>query len=658
MRQWIDLFEASAVLEDPEFRKWFGTSKVTDTNGNPMLLYHGSRRKFVGGPKAHNARHHLGHKLFFASESPEAASGFAGADPKDPGEEHEWLGGHVTPLYMRVENPFHVHELTDLEGHNSLPDSAPTLHRELLDLIGPHAYHAAAEYGEWAGIENDKVLALLKQHGHDGFTTWEAGGVSWACFSDDQIRPLYAPKEELAEGMKLVAPLYHGTTISRALYIFHDGVLNEGSLTRDYEIALDFCEHAYERVTQYEDDPLTKLQFDFDQGWDFGKAVFAFDQTRLRQKLKTKPFVYNADEEYASAHHRRSEAEERAPDIRDIERYLLGVEVNREGFEQFAKLVAEHHPEYLGAVERMRKFVCDDVRPRAFRALTEWDDYEDEEDLELETHILDVGTKVYHGTGAPDFDGHPWPPYWVTDSKIVAEYFAKGHAYEDAKPTVYELKVTRSLNLAVLDRNAFDDIEDRYGVTFDGPEDGDDFIRVLRQLGFDGWYIGDNYPEGSDIMIAVPDAVTMVNRERLAESEGEIEISYDGSWIESDGTVHWCDHIGDYHHDQIVRAHFLDDEELHELEQEYLDTDMLDGFDDYISDAIADRAFDDGWVRVSQPGGQAIAVQAAKKMTRAQRNAVMLQINPNAESFSVEGHNGVYLHTRDKEEFLRALKRC
>jgi hypothetical protein len=86
--------------ETPEFKSWFGESKVVDDGGAPLVVYHGTNRSFdefapsKGSSKTGNPNAQLG---FFFTDSPVEASRYA----KDWGAE----GGNVVPAYLSIRRP-------------------------------------------------------------------------------------------------------------------------------------------------------------------------------------------------------------------------------------------------------------------------------------------------------------------------------------------------------------------------------------------------------------------------------------------------------------------------------------------------------------------------------------------------------------------------
>jgi hypothetical protein len=90
--------EASATTS-PAFRRWFGGSRLIDKNGQPQVVYHGTKTPghTVFTPReitrAGTGEALSGVGLYFSTEPREAAS-YAGEE------------GAVYPVYLRLENPF------------------------------------------------------------------------------------------------------------------------------------------------------------------------------------------------------------------------------------------------------------------------------------------------------------------------------------------------------------------------------------------------------------------------------------------------------------------------------------------------------------------------------------------------------------------------
>ena len=126
--------------ETPEFKAWFGDSKVVDAAGKPLVVYHGTTAledfsEFEGG--------------WFVS-SGEHASQYAG--PKE--------GGRVYPVYLNIQNP-----------------------------VDPNV---ASREAELAGVSDADYTAWVREK-YDGFILRKKGmeGVIYVPFSPTQIKSVF-----------------------------------------------------------------------------------------------------------------------------------------------------------------------------------------------------------------------------------------------------------------------------------------------------------------------------------------------------------------------------------------------------------------------------------------------------------------------------------
>lgn len=90
-------FEQEAV-ESPEFKAWFGDSRVVDAEGKPMVVYHGTGADFDAFDRTKGRRGNLGDGIYFTPDA-NVASTFAGRTTFDK------TGGNVMPVYVSLKNP-------------------------------------------------------------------------------------------------------------------------------------------------------------------------------------------------------------------------------------------------------------------------------------------------------------------------------------------------------------------------------------------------------------------------------------------------------------------------------------------------------------------------------------------------------------------------
>lgn len=143
------------------FWKWFGDSKVVDTDGRPLVVYHGSFRgnfdSFLGASKADGSLRVEGAVYFHSN--PEGASKWA-----DTGWGRGWHGS-VFPVYLKIINP------AVFKSYEVWIDFVSSIDPKIND-------GAINEVADWAGNP-----LSLEHKGYRG-----AFGTQYAVFSPTQIK--------------------------------------------------------------------------------------------------------------------------------------------------------------------------------------------------------------------------------------------------------------------------------------------------------------------------------------------------------------------------------------------------------------------------------------------------------------------------------------
>lgn len=151
--------EACARTETPEFKAWFGRSKVIDDNGDPLVLYHGTFDDFTQFERTGDIGFHLG------------TARTANDRLKQEGKKakNRRRSPQVMLLYAKIENPV---DLPDL-----ITWSAPGLAKELLAsgyiteeqarpvLAGTLSQEGAADP---AAVFHQHLVKSLEANGYDG----------------------------------------------------------------------------------------------------------------------------------------------------------------------------------------------------------------------------------------------------------------------------------------------------------------------------------------------------------------------------------------------------------------------------------------------------------------------------------------------------------
>jgi len=93
--------------DTPEFKQWFGDSKVVDENGRPMVVYHATAKDFMYfDPKklAKNTRHPTAKLGFFTAANPASTDEFITVPYGLRRGAYE-EGANIMPLYASIQNP-------------------------------------------------------------------------------------------------------------------------------------------------------------------------------------------------------------------------------------------------------------------------------------------------------------------------------------------------------------------------------------------------------------------------------------------------------------------------------------------------------------------------------------------------------------------------
>lgn len=141
--------------DSPEFRNWFGDSKVVDEGGKPLVVYHGTTRDFTAfNPGAKQVSGDVGNLGVFFTDSKKYASAYA-EDIQGRAKE----GGQVVPAYLSLKNP----KIESIEKMEDIESS--------WDKKRVAAYKAA-----------------LMRDGHDGIVFQSDGANEYVAFRPEQIK--------------------------------------------------------------------------------------------------------------------------------------------------------------------------------------------------------------------------------------------------------------------------------------------------------------------------------------------------------------------------------------------------------------------------------------------------------------------------------------
>lgn len=172
----------------PEFKKWFGDSKVVDENGNPQAMYHGTSFRIVPGDEEgtfSSLEDFTTFKpnekgLIFVSPNPQFASSYA---TNYPGVGYKYQeGSRVYKTYVRAENPFDYENPEHIR--KIFGDERLVMPRD--NYSGQPISRENVVNGDWSSIE--QLSDKIRKAGFDGLYVFEDNIKNLAVFSPDQIK--------------------------------------------------------------------------------------------------------------------------------------------------------------------------------------------------------------------------------------------------------------------------------------------------------------------------------------------------------------------------------------------------------------------------------------------------------------------------------------
>jgi len=176
------LNQASQQTQTPEFKRWFGDSKVVDENGEPLVVYHGTKGQFQEFSFEHTGKgvDQFGSGFYFTKDA-DAASMYA-SDAKGSYRDSVGSSGNVIPAFVAIRNPV---------GRNTLPMSKA----QILEIIkrapnlddGLWNWGDLSEAGGRARALKEAVFAY-SEYNDDFLSQWHA--IANDFFGDDYIKEL------------------------------------------------------------------------------------------------------------------------------------------------------------------------------------------------------------------------------------------------------------------------------------------------------------------------------------------------------------------------------------------------------------------------------------------------------------------------------------
>jgi len=143
--------------ETPEFKKWFGGSRVVDAVGNPLVVYHGTTANIRSAFSAKKSS--IKNAIFF-TDSTEAANNYAAGH----GAEYH-TGANVVPVFLRMGNPLVLD--FDGAGDNDLLYEVEAAQEEGYDgLIVNNAFDGKTHATQYIVFSPTQIKSAIGNNGN------------------------------------------------------------------------------------------------------------------------------------------------------------------------------------------------------------------------------------------------------------------------------------------------------------------------------------------------------------------------------------------------------------------------------------------------------------------------------------------------------------
>jgi hypothetical protein len=198
------------IINNSNFKNWFGNSKVVDNQGNPMVVFHGTKspvqkfsKKRTGFGSTILGNYEVERYGIFAAEDSRLANEFVTSGDYD----HEENFGHsIIPLFMKIESPLDTIKMYYTDALFNTVEEWGNNHKEWFDNKNDeyNGYRLARILGDmWGskmwmlfdkddGNDPEMWISMLKDLDYDGVRLYERSelenNISWVAFEPDQVK--------------------------------------------------------------------------------------------------------------------------------------------------------------------------------------------------------------------------------------------------------------------------------------------------------------------------------------------------------------------------------------------------------------------------------------------------------------------------------------
>ena len=186
-----------SLSHSDEFNKWFGDSKVVNENGDPLVMYHGTKKSDQGKAFTYFNVYNANYGLFgyggYFTDDPRIASEYAG---KGKGETPT-----VYPVFLSIKNPLDMDAVADPKQWTNLNESLDDYHEG--GNTNESWYRALETYYRDNNYSKEEGASAIQEDlismGYDGVTHIGGGRVDkqgarhrvYIAFDPEQIKSVF-----------------------------------------------------------------------------------------------------------------------------------------------------------------------------------------------------------------------------------------------------------------------------------------------------------------------------------------------------------------------------------------------------------------------------------------------------------------------------------
>lgn len=196
------------ITDTPEFRAWFGESKVVDENGEPLVVYHGSdEANQSGGDFSFDVGRKGIRSVMFDQQEVMSSGVFFSADKADA----EGYGSDVGAYYLSVQNPIRDPMSVPLSSRSSDAEKSEVakIWDDMLYIFEPVVEKTIGPDGEYDGgwsVDTDGGVSIQQGYGDEALlrTLFEGGLIDWAWLDNPDVASRM--KERGYDGARVYEP--------------------------------------------------------------------------------------------------------------------------------------------------------------------------------------------------------------------------------------------------------------------------------------------------------------------------------------------------------------------------------------------------------------------------------------------------------------------